>query len=148
MAITLTFIGQIGAPPVISGTQRPDQTNAQLIYDYEAVLSGNYTAGGDTLDFTSAIPANGPVPNVAPTDVHIDELGILGTALAGFIYKYVYSNISTAMATPQGGGLQIFGTGTASQDGMNEIAAGAYANTTPSLNNVKLKIRATFAKNP
>lgn len=145
MSLTLSFIGLVGAPPVIPGTGRNDQTNAELIYDYEAVIGGNYTTGGDPLDFTTAPPGIGNLPPCGPSHVDVRELGVLGVTLPGFKYEYVWSNISTAMSTPQGGGVQIFGTGAGNQAAFAEIANGAY--TAPAVG-TKLKIRAYFAKNP
>lgn len=146
MAISsLTFIGIQKSSGVATGSGVNDQTNAELILDFVGTLTGNYTNNGDPLDFTSAAPSGYQLPSVAPTSVQISELGVIGTALPGFQYDYVYGP-SLAAATPQGGAVQIFGTGAVSGQGGTQITAGAYANTTPSLNNQQIKIRAFFAK--
>jgi len=154
MAIALTFNGIVksagivaatGTPPTAEGSGVPDQTNNELILDFIATLSGSYTAGGDPLDFTGAAPSGYQLPSVAPSDVHITELAVIGTAATGFQFGYAYGPNLNA-PTPQGGALQIFGGATASQDGLNEIAAGAYSSATPSLNNKQLRIRALFSK--
>ena len=139
------FIAATGAPPVIEGSQVPDQTNAELCLVFVGNLTGNYTAGGDPLDFTAAAPANYSLPSVAPTLVVIDEIAVIGTAATGFQFKYAYGPAAQPW-TPQGGALQVFGGATASQDGLNEIAAGAYSGASPSLNNKQIKIFAMFSK--
>ena len=146
MAITLAFVGIVkSSGATTGGSEVPDQTNAQYILDFVATLSGSYTAGGDPLDFTSAAPSGYQLPSVAPSDVHIMELAVIGTAATGFQYGYAYGP-TLAAPTPQGGALQIFGGATASQDGLNEIPASAYSGQTPALNTTKLRIRATFSK--
>ena len=152
--ISLAFIGvqksagivaATGTPPAAQGSLVPDQTNATLILDFIGTLSGSYAAGGDPLDFTSAAPSGYQLPSVAPSFVQIMELATIGTAATGFQYGYAYGpNLQSP--TPQGGSVQIFGGATASQDGLNEIAAGVYTGSSPSLNNKQLKIRAYFSK--
>ena len=154
MAISLKFIGIVKSAGIVAATGTPntpegslvnDRTFNELILDFIASLSGSYTAGGDPLDFTAAAPSGYQLPAVAPSDVKFDDLATIGTAAPGYVYKYAYGpNLQSP--TPQGGAMQIFGTGTASQDGLNEIAAGAYSSASPSLNNAQIKIRATFAK--
>lgn len=139
------YIAATGAPPVIQGSQKVDQTNAQLVLVFIGNLTGSYVAGGDPLDFTAAAPANYQLPSVAPTLVQIEEIAITGTAGTGFQFKYAYGP-SAQPWTPQGGAVQIFGGATASQDGLNEIPVGTYASQTPSLNNKQIKIVATFGK--
>ena len=139
------YIAAMGAPPVIQGSQKADMTNASLVLVFIGNLTGSYTAGGDPLDFTAASAADYQLPSVAPSLVVIEEIAIIGTAGTGFQFKYAYGPAAQPW-TPQGGAVQIFGGATASQDGLNEIAAGTYASTTPSLNNKQIKIFATFGK--
>lgn len=147
MAVSLSFVGLVKSSPVTTGSESVDQTNAMLGLVFLGTLpsTGSYTVGGEPLDFTSASPANYQLPSVAPTIVLVEELGVIGTAVPGFKYVYVYSNISTAAATPQGGGLQIFGGAAGSGQGGTEIS-GAWGSTTPSLAGNQLKIVAYFAK--
>ncbi len=139
------FIAATGAPPVITGGQVPDQTNAEQVLVFVGNLTGSYVAGGDPLDFTAAAPLNYPGLTYAPTFVRIEEIGVIGTAVPGFQYQYVYGPAAQPW-TPQGGAVQIFGAGAGSGQGGTEITAGAYANTTPSLNNKQVKIFAMFSK--
>lgn len=155
MAITLTFLGiqtsaasgivaTTGTPPAVQGSQKNDQTNAELILDFIGTLSGSYTAGGEPLDFTSAAPSGYQLPSAPPADVHITELAVIGTAAPGFSYLYAYGP-TLAAPTERGGAIQIFGAGAGSGQGGTEIS-GTYAGTTPSLSNKQLKIRAFFSK--
>lgn len=153
MISSLTFVGVLksaafvaatGAPPVIQGSEVPDQTNAELVLVFIGNLTGNYTAGGDPLDFTAAAAANFTLPSVAPTFVIIEELGVIGTAVPGFTYKYVYGPAAQPW-TPQGGAVQIFGAGAGSGQGATQIS-GTIAGTTPSLTNTQIKIIAGFSK--
>jgi hypothetical protein len=139
------YIAATGAPPVIQGGQKVDQTNAQLVLVFIANLTGSYVAGGDALDFTAAAPADYQLPSTAPTLCVIEEIAVIGTAGTGMTFRYAYGPVAQPW-TPQGGAVQIFGGATASQDGMNEIPVGTYASTTPSLNNKQIKIVATFGK--
>ncbi len=145
MAITLSFVGIVkSSGATTGGSGVNDQTNAELILDFIGTLSGSYTAGGEPLDFTTAAPSGFQLPSVAPSDVHITELGVIGTATPGFQYNYVYGP-SLAAPTERGGAIQIFGTGAASGQGGTAITS-TYAGQTPSLDGQKLKIRAFFAK--
>ena len=148
--ITLAFTGVVKNQLPTVGNGSNDQSNAELILDYIATLSGSYTAGGDPIDFTAATnPSGFNLPPFAPTEVRISELAVIGTAATGFQFGYAYGPAGATAAspyTPQGGGVQIFGGATASQDGLNEIPVGTYASQTPSLNGKQLKVRAWFAK--
>ena len=139
------YIAATGTPPAIQGSQRPDQTNSELLLVFIGNLTGSYANGGDPLDFTAAAPSNYSLPSTAPTKVWIEELGVIGTAVPGFQYQYVYGPAAQPW-TPQGGAVQIFGAGAGSGQGGTQITAGAYANTTPSLNNTQIKIVALFGK--
>lgn len=139
------IVAATGAPQTNAGSGVPDQTNAELVLDFTLSLTGNYPAGGDTLDFTSAAPSNYALPSVAPSFVEFMELATAGTAGTGFDYRYAWGPTLQA-PVPQSGALQIFGGATASQDGLNEIPAGTYASQTPSLNNKQIRCRAHFAK--
>ena len=145
MAIALTFVGIVKSQLPTVGSLVDDQTNSELILDFLATLSGNYTAGGDPLDFTAAAPSGYQLPPVAPTRVDVQELAVIGTEAPHFSYQYAYGPAGAANSyTPAGGALQIFGTGTGSTDGGNAIS-GTYAGTTPALT-CQLRIRAYFAK--
>ena len=144
MALALSFVGIVKSSGVTGGSEVNDQTNGELILDFLGTLSGSYTAGGEPLDFTTAPPSGFQLPSVAPSDVHITELGVIGTETPGFNYNYVYGP-TLAAPTEKGGAIQIKGTGTATLDGGNAIT-GTYASQTPSLDAQKLKIRAFFAK--
>lgn len=143
--ITLAFTGVVKSQGPAVGSGVNDQTERELVLDFLATLSGNYTAGGDPLDFTSAAPEGYALPPVAPSFVEVQELGVIGTAVPGYQYQYVYGP-TLAAPTPMGGALQIFGTGAASGDGGTQFTAGAYSSGSPSLNNQQLKVRAYFAK--
>lgn len=146
MALTLTFVGIVKSQFPTTGSLVNDQTNAELILDFLAVLSGSYTAGGEPLDFGSAAPSGYQLPSVAPTWVQIQEFGVIGTAVPGFQYQYVYGPAgATYQYTPNGGAVQIFGTGAGSGQGGTAITS-TYAGQTPSLNGQQLRIRAYFAK--
>ena len=151
MAVSLSFVGLVKSSPFTNGgnpagSGAVDQTNDLLGLVFLGTLpsSGNYTAGGEPLDFTSAAAANYTLPSTAPTICMIEELGVIGTAVPGFKYQYVYSSL-TAAPTPQGGAVQIFGSGAGSGQGGTEIS-GAWGSTTPSLASKQLKIVAYFAK--
>lgn len=153
MAVKVEFNGLVKSAPIVSsatpgvneGSGSPDQTNAELVLDFTLTLSGSYVAGGDALDFTSAPGNNYNLPSVAPSFVEFMELATIGTAGTGFKYAYAYGPTLQA-PTPQGGALQIFGTGAASGQGGTEAAAGLYSGLTPSLNNKQIRCRAHFAK--
>jgi hypothetical protein len=148
MAISLVFVGVVKTqlPTVGNGTN--DQSNAELILDYIATLSGSYTAGGDPIDFTAATLATGfNLPPFAPTKVEISELAVIGTEAPGFQYDYAYGPAGATASnpyTPQGGAIQIKGAGAGSGQGGTAIS-GTYAGTTPALT-CQLKVRAWFSK--
>ena len=148
MAISLAFTGVVKNQLPTVGNGSNDQSNAELILDYIATLSGSYVAGGDPIDFTQATnPSGFNLPPFAPSHVEITELAVIGTEAPGFLYTYAYGPAGATAAspyTPQGGAIQIKGTGTASGDGGNAIS-GTYAGTTPPLT-CQLKVRAWFAK--
>ena len=150
MAIALTFTGVVKNQLPTVGNGSNDQSNAELILDYIATLSGSYTAGGDPIDFTAAANAAGfNIPPFAPSHVEISELAVIGTEAPGFQYDYAYGPAGATAAspyTPQGGAIQIKGAGAGSGQGGTAITAGAYANTTPSLNGQQLKVRAWLSK--
>lgn len=147
MAITLLFKGLTpkGNTPITIPAGGAggfnDTTAAEIIMDFQGTLSGSYVQHGEPLDFTTATLVF-PFGEWAPVKVEIEEIGTTTAALTGFIFRYVWGVIPTQ----ENGAIQVFATGTASGDGLNELAAGAYSGTTPSLNGTILAIRAYFAK--
>ncbi len=152
MAATLKFKGIItdGASfAAAAGSLVPDNTQKEIILDFDITLTGNYGGAathGDPLDFTA--PAySGCNPGLqAPTKVEVFERPVAGVAPT--FYQYVYCPGPTLAAPTQAGGvLAIAGTGAASGQGGTEITEGsAYSSFTPSLNNIVLGCRAYFAR--
>lgn len=150
MALNLQFRGLtpfgntgIVIPSGGSGSKN-DTTSSLILMPFQATLSGSYVQHGDPCDFT--VPALVfPFGEWAPYRVEVQELGSIGAALTNFKFDYVWGP-TLAAPTMQGGAIQISGTGTGSQDGGNEIAAGLYSGMTPSLNGVQLAIDAYFVK--
>lgn len=148
--LTITPLGvQAGNVPYNVGSQQYDVSKEIIWFDFLITLSGNYPTGGDTLDFTSINPLGYSLGNAAPTTVDLKELVQAGGTATGFQALYCPGpTINTnGGATPAGGTVQFLGGATASQDGLNQIAAGAYANTTPSLNGAVYKGLARFVRN-
>ena len=118
-----------------------DATRTSLIVFGTLTLSGNYgtaASHGDPVDFTTL----GIATDFSPKFVSITEDIAAGQAPLGYIYRYF------AGTTLKNGVLNIVGTGTASQDGGNEITeAAAYANQSPSLAGAVLSFMALFIKN-
>ena len=150
MAVTIAYTGVIcnGASFAAgSGSGQFDTTKEEIIVDCTLTLSGSYTAGGDTVDFTSVAPPIGASAfSYAPTAWALNEQGIKGTALSGFNFYYV-PGPTLAAPTQAGGALQIFGTGAGSGQGGTELSAGTYASATPSLDGKVIRARFWFARN-
>jgi hypothetical protein len=122
-------------------------------------LSGNYgTAGshGEPLDFTGqlqtptiTLPQGTDLGPYAPFPVILTELTQAGAVATGYEFKYNPGpSISTVGGcTPQGGVVQILGTGAASGQGGTEITPGsAYASFTPSLSGVQIHFLAYWPR--
>jgi hypothetical protein len=89
---------------------------SELILNFVVVASVDYTAGGDTLDFSTAtFPIGGGLPATLPPRFVEIQSQVTGGPDSGFTYAYVGGT------TPANGKMQVFGTGTASQDPGNEI---------------------------
>lgn len=94
-------------------------SQSEIVLNFQVTASGNYTAGGDTLDFYSATyPPGGPnlAATLPPRFVEILSQPSSGDTSS---VKYVYSYAPGT--DPSNGLMQVFGTGTASQDPLNEI---------------------------
>ncbi len=122
-----------------------DETLNELLVDVIGTLSGAYVAGGDALSFANLAGLAASIPGGAPSLVQVEEIQVIGTALTGFVFRYVWGP-TLAAPTQNGGAIQIFGAGAVSGQGMTQLAAGAYAGTTPALTGVQLRIRAWFPK--
>jgi hypothetical protein len=116
-----------------------DFTNSTFIAYGTIAVSGNYgsaSSHGDTLDL-SALGAPSGQP---PLEVKIWESQSPGTSQSGWLFMY---NTGTTQAN---GNVQMFGTGTASGDALNEYSEGsAYSSATPAAP-TKLYFRAVFPK--
>jgi hypothetical protein len=91
-------------------------SQSEIVLNFLVVASDNYTAGGDTLDFSTAltVPGGPSLPaTLPPRYVEIQSAATGG--VSGYTYAY------RPGTTPANGLMQVFGTGTASQDPMNEI---------------------------
>jgi hypothetical protein len=166
--LSITVLGVMGEN---TGYQAPgqnllDKTNEQFIVDCLITLTGNYgtaASHGDPLSFRSvldAVPGNlaagsQNIPSqLAPGGWEFHELVLAGSVGPGFRYEYhpdnlgpTATNLTAAAPTQNGGVLYISGAGAASGQGDTEITAGgAYAGTTPSLNNQVLRARFWFTK--
>jgi len=86
-------------------------SQSELVLNFTLAASADYTTGGDTLDFYTAIyPPGGPsLPATLP------PRAVLIQGVSGFVYSYVPGT------NPSNGLVKVFGTGTASQDPGNEI---------------------------
>lgn len=145
MSATIAILGIVtNGSSFSAGSQTADTTKAMITMYGTITLSGSYPAHGDPLNFTG-LSSEFSYGNQAPTWVNIKELVVAGGTPAGFIYNY---NPGPTLAAPTqaGGVLQILGTGTASQDGLNELVAGTYAGQTPSLNGTVLWFEAKFSR--
>ena len=150
MAVTIAYTGVIcNGASYAAGTagNQFDTTKEEIVIDCTLTLSGSYTAGGDTLDFTSvAPPAGALLYSYPPTSWTLSEQSIKGTALSGFSFYYV-PGPTLAAPTQAGGALQVFGTGASSGQGGTELSAGTYASATPSLDGKVLRARFWFGRN-
>jgi hypothetical protein len=150
MSVSITVTGVV--PANGAGYTTPnnpgDRTQNEIIVDCLLTLSGNYgtsTSHGDPVDFTKVNPPFS-FGDQAPSFWHIVELLAAGTAPLGYIYNYC-PGPTLAAPTQAGGVLQIVGTGTASQDGGNELTeAAAYSSQSPSLDKAVLKARFWFVR--
>ncbi len=89
---------------------------SEIVLNFSVVASGNYTTGGDTLNFYSATyPPGGPnLPATkVPREVVIQSAATAG--VSGYVYAY------RPGTTPANGLMQVFGTGTSTQLPLNEI---------------------------
>jgi hypothetical protein len=108
MAIALT----------VDAISSSDQNN--IIVYYTLTFSGNYTAGGDTLNFQNAtgsgMGASSPASNRAPVFASVDEVPVAGTAGSGYTFLFC-----TAASSPNqtNCAIQLF-------NGTTELTAGAY----------------------
>jgi hypothetical protein len=151
MAATLTITGIRPAASVQSvaagiGSGLADGTKGSIIVEGTIALTGSYTAGGDPLTIVSSAAGQGlpfQFGNLVPHFVSITELGVLGTAVSGFQYVYVWGP-TLANPTQNGGGIQIFGAGAGSGQGGTQIS-GTYAGTTPALTTQVLNFFALFS---
>lgn len=75
---------------------------SELVVNFKVVASGNYTTGGDTLAFTSAImPVGGSLPaTLPPRFVEIQSANPAGDS--GYVYAYKPGT------TPANGLMQVF----------------------------------------
>lgn len=90
--------------------------NELIIYG-TITLSGSYVAHGDALSFLGFDVIKSSYP---PFMVQIFETPAAGVTASGYVLQF-------SPGTTQGNGvIQIFTTGTASGDALNELAAGAY----------------------
>ena len=145
MAATIAILGIVTNGSSFSAGSQVSDFTAKMVVMYGTItLSGSYPAHGDPLSFTN-LSSEFSYGNQTPTFVDIKELVVAGGTPAGFVYNY---NPGPTLAAPTqaGGVLQILGTGTASQDGLNELIAGTYAGQTPSLNGTVLWFRAEFSR--
>ena len=150
MAVTIAMTGVIlnGASYAAgSAGNQFDTTKEQIIIDCTFTLSGSYTAGGDSVNFTTISPPAGALLySYPPTSWTLNEQSITGTALSGFKFYYV-PGPTLAAPTQAGGALQVFGAGAVSGQGDTELAAGTYASATPSLDGKVIRARFWFGRN-
>ena len=151
MAATLTITGirpaassqGVGATV---GSGLADTTKMSTIVEGTIALTGSYVAGGDPLTIISSAAGQGlpfQFGNLAPHFVQITELGVIGTAVSGFQYVYVWGP-TLANPTINGGAVQIFGAGAGTGQGGSQIS-GTYAGTTPTLGAQVLNFFALFS---
>lgn len=91
-------------------------SQSEIVVNFLVVASTDYTTGGDTLDFSTALsnPGSPSLPaQLPPRYVEIQSANPAG--VSGYTYAY------RPGTTPANGLMQVFGTGTASQDPNNEI---------------------------
>lgn len=150
VAIKITGVTPKNGQGYLVGEGPFDRTNNGWIVDCLLTLSGNYGGAathGDTINFAAATGIGiGPLGDNAPTMWEFHELVAAGTALPGFEYEYC-PGPSLAAPTLNAGVLNIRGAGAGSGQGGTEITeGGAYAGTTPSLNNQVIKARFWFSR--
>lgn len=137
LAIAVSVTSNTGGADPSAGL---DSTRTSQTVEGTLTLTGSYgtsSSHGDTVNFAIA----SVMSDLLPKKVEVWESPAAGTAALGYIYIFCPG---TTLAN---GVLQIIGTGTASQDGGNEITEGAaYSGQSPSLAGAVLHFKAWFCK--